>query len=80
MIRLMLISVVNGMSHIIIVKLERIGKDELLATNSDSRYRQRIAMTSELKQMLGDRSVIFAEARLQQRGMRILRRIRDRSW
>lgn len=68
------------MSHIIIVKLERIGKNELLATNSDSRYRQRIEMTTELKQMLGDRSVIFTEARLQQSGMKILRRIRDRSW
>ena len=43
------------MSHIIIVKLEHVEKDELIASNFDSRCREKVSITSEIKQMLGNR-------------------------
>ena len=69
------------MSRIIIVKLERIGKDELIARNFDRRYEQRMTMTAEIAQILKQRTAIFAEARLRASGqLIILRRARDRIW
>jgi hypothetical protein len=68
------------MSHIIIVKVERVGNNELLAGNFDSRYQQRIAATPEIDQMIGNRPTIFAEALLKNGSFTILRRARDRHW
>ncbi|MDQ2763333.1 MAG: hypothetical protein M3Y22_07510 [Pseudomonadota bacterium] len=68
------------MSHTIIVKIEYDEKGELTAHNFDRRYDQRIAMTAEIKQILGPRAMVFAEARLTSRGMIILRRARNRAW
>jgi hypothetical protein len=69
------------MSYGIIVKMERNEKNELLARNFNCHYEQCIAMTAEIAQIFGQRTVVFAEARLTRgRQLIILRRARDRLW
>lgn len=81
MIRLLVSNVLDRMSRIIIVKLERRGESEVTMRSFDSRYKQHTKVNTEIARMLRGHDHVFAEARLQADGtMILLRRARERGW